>query len=319
MYDFLNDALFPDFRRFTTKDIAPYKKVYEITYVPYADISPANLLVWFDINHTLEISRLDDAIVLRYDNPFDHDEKNYILLEHDVSEQHVRAIYALPGNQHTTRIREQPASLAKSLTKSPTLLLVDNIDSYEYILDNHLLANLKGGRISRLREEVNYFTRNNETISVEHIKSFTPKKKLLLNNIIDGWSLTAQPEPKGQQIPNLERRALTTAIALVDKLQRQVMIVSVGDQPVGLAIYAIYGNTAIIGHVKVDYGFKSAFSYTTHRLAKLLLEQGVEHMNFEQDLGIEGLRHHKTLLRPVKMLTKVDIRPRDLPVRSSDI
>ena len=156
MHDFLDDAVFPSFRKFTKTDIEPYKKLYAANYIPYADISPANLIVWFDVNHTLEISRLDDAIILRYDNPFDNYEKNYILLEHDISEEHVRSIYALPGTAHTTRIKEQPANLTQSLTTNSRILLTDNVDSYEYILDNQLLAELSGGRISRLREEVNH-------------------------------------------------------------------------------------------------------------------------------------------------------------------
>lgn len=157
MYDFLDDAVFPDFRRFALTDIEPYRKIYEKFYIPYADISPANLLVWFDINHTLEISCLDEALILRYDNPFDNHEKNYIVLEQEVSEAHIELIYKLPGKKNTVRIKEEPANITKSLTSSKTLSLIDNVDSYEYILDNKLLSELKGGPISRLREEVNHF------------------------------------------------------------------------------------------------------------------------------------------------------------------
>ena len=310
MYDFPTDAPFPSFRKFTTKDIKPYQKLYKASYAPYADISPANLLVWFDINQTLEVSRLDNATILRYKNPFDNYEKNYIILEPDISEDHVRRIYKLPGKKGIVRIKEQPANLTKSLKTNPAMLLTGNIDSYEYILDNDLLANLKGGRISRLREDVSFFERNNDAISVQHMQTITKKDKLRLNNIIDGWSLTVHPNSKDKR-PNLERSALKTAIELLDSLKRQVMILYVGEQPVGITIFTIYGDTAIIGHIKVDYTFKSAFSYSTHRLARLLLEFGVDYMNFEQDLGIDGLRHHKTLLRPIKMLKKVDVSLRD--------
>lgn len=67
-------------------------------------------------------------------------------------------------------------------------------------------------------------------------------------------------------------------------------------------------NTAAINHIKVNYSVQDIFRYTVYRLAKILKKSGIAEMNFEQDLGIEGIRTFKMRLRPSRFLEKKIIR-----------
>lgn len=308
MLDFLNDAIFPTFRKFTSEDYLDYQAIYIKSFAPYGDISPANLLVWLNIDGTLSISRLDNAIILRYSNPFENNEQNFIILEEIVTEQHIRDIYALgQQNNYPVRMREQPAPLSLALSTREGIIIEPNRDSYEYILDVHQHATLPGKPFSRQRRRMGFFEREHEMdeIEVRYIDSVSEDDKITMINLIAKWRLVANDETIGED--NREFEALTFAIQSLDALERPAMFIYINNEPISFSIFSIYGDTAIVGHIKIDYTFQYAFDYSTHKLAKELEKRNVLFMNFEQDLGIPGLREHKLRLRPVRMLEKVDI------------
>lgn len=307
MYDFLNDALFPKFRKFNSEDYSAYTIVYEKLFAPHADISPANLLEWLDIDNSLEVSRLDNAIVLRYNNPFEHNDTNYLILEPSISKHHIQKIYELGSTANTVLIREQPKLFVEHIEHDTDVLMTPNRASYEYILDAKQHATLQGTDFYRQRYEVNAFERKypKDTLSLRIVETPSEKDKNLLRNLLSLWPLTANIANSLKN--NREREAIERAINSLNSLNRPVAILSLDDQPIAFALYAVYGDTAIVGHVKVNYQLPFIFNYMVHRLAKHFADESVRYINFEQDLGIDGLREHKTRLRPVKMLEKVDI------------
>lgn len=310
MYDFVNDALFPTFRKFTTEDYSPYQAVYQKLYAPYADISPANLLAWLDIDNTLEISRLDDALVLRYENPFEQNAPNYFLLEAVASKEHVLKIYAHAPAGYACVMYEQPRAFLSELESDPAFMITPNRASDEYILDVAQHANILGSSFYRQRYEVHAFERaqKHKKISLRMKQKATTNDKKLLHDLLSRWQLTANASNSSEE--NREREALRRAIDSLTILRRPFAILFVDDTPVAFSLFAFYGNTAIVGHVKVDYEYAFVFDYMVHRLAKLFARHSITEINFEQDLGIEGLRAHKSKLRPVRMLEKANIMPR---------
>ncbi len=309
-YDFLNDAIFPQFRKFISDDYLPYQKIYETYYAPLADLSPANVYEWLDINQTLEVARLDDAIVFRYTNPFELNDTNYILLEPIVTKEHILQIYEYADAGVQCIMREQPRSLIKNLEADPTFLITPNRSSYEYILDTQQHTAVDGVEFSHIRYEVHAFERLHSLHSMKfEIKErVSDGDKALLLELLDRWPLTANPDNSLKD--NREKEAIHKAIESLNYLPRSVALLSIDDQPAAFILFAIYNDTAIVGHVKVDYELPYIFDYVLHRFANEMNTRSISFINFEQDLGIEGLRAHKLRLRPVKLLEKVDIIPR---------
>ncbi len=318
MYDFLNDALFPKFRKFVSEDYSSYTAIYKKYFAPHADISPANLLEWLDIDDTLEISRLDDAIILKYNNPFEDNDINYLILEPVVSKDHIQKVYKHAGIDSRCIIREQPKLLVEHLENDSDLVLAPNRTSNEYILDVNQHASVEGTEFYRQRYEVRAFERiySGRVLSLEVIQTATKDHKSLLSNLLGTWQLTANIANSLKD--NREREAIERAIESLNFLNRPVAILFLDDQPVAFALFATYGDTAIVGHVKVDYDFPFIFNYMVHRLAKHFAKGSIRFINFEQDLGIDGLRAHKRRLRPIRMIEKVDITLRAKGSRSAD-
>lgn len=307
MFDFVNDAPFPIFRNFTAEDYVDYMAVYTATNAPYADISPANLLVWLNIDGTLRISRLDDSLVLRYSNPFDDGEENFILLEKAPGYEHFKKIFALARDEGVTAsMRELPYATLPFLPASE-FTVTPNRDSFEYILDTGLHTGLAGKSFSIQRRRMGYFKRVHEDddIDVMFYDHIGDEQKKLMLDLISQWKIVANEDNLSSD--NREFEALTYAIHTADILNRDLMLICINGKPAAFSLFSIYGDTAIVGHIKVDYEIQYAFDFATYSLACELSGRGIPYMNFEQDLGIPGLREHKLRLRPVRMLEKSDV------------
>lgn len=310
MYDFLNNAIYPNFRKFTDRDFIPYYNIYIKWFAPYADISPVNLLSWFDIDGSLEISRLDDAVILCYDNPFENLTKNYIILEPKVSIAHIDAIYSLGTEAVPVSLKEQPATLYQDIPDNSPFIFTENRDSFEYIFSTYEQSVLHGNSFSRQRRRIGLYERQHERslIEVNYRETVAAQDKALMINIINSWKLTAEVTDDRE---NREFEALLQAIQTSDLfIERKCLFLYINGKAVAFSLFSLYGDTANVAHIKVDYTIKYTFDYVTYLLARELNKRNIDFMNFEQDLGIPGLRDHKTRMRPVKMLKKIDITRR---------
>jgi hypothetical protein len=267
------------------------------------------LLTWQDIDHTLEISRLDDCIVLRYNNPYHNGQRNYLLIEPSVSEEHVRKVYELEGYPNYTIIKEEPSTLLTQLKENDRLTLTKDRDTFEYLYDVSQQAALDTPRDRHKRYQTLYFERTYSGITIRYIEHPKAKDEKLMYDLSHKWRITVHtPDTPEASEHHPERPSLNFSIQSLEVVkERSALMVFVEGEPVGFVIFSIHGNTAVASHMKVNYEFKYIFDYTFYRLVKELKERSVTYINLEEDLGIAGLRHHKKLLHPLMMLEKVNI------------
>jgi uncharacterized protein len=311
MYNFLNDAIFPSFRKFSSIDFLDYSNVYIHFFAPYSDISPINLLVWLNIDGTLEVSLLDGAIVLKYSNPFALGQQNFIILAPNINQRHIEQVFDLgEKNGYDVTIREQPKRMIDDGIDQAIYSIDSDRNSAEYILDSYEQATLIGKKYGVQRRRMRHFEREHadDKIDIQFIDKPSEEHKLILLDLLSRWPLVANDNQSSTE--NREFEALTFAIQSIDTFHRPCLIVYINGQPIGFSLYSIYGTTAIVGHIKVDYSVQYAFDYVTYVLATEFNARGIKFMNFEQDLGIPGLREHKLRLRPIHMLEKVNISRR---------
>jgi hypothetical protein len=67
------------------------------------------------------------------------------------------------------------------------------------------------------------------------------------------------------------------------------------------------GEYVLIHFQKADRAYSGLSSWQAHELGRLLLSRGFRLINFEQDLGIPGLREYKRSLQPSRYLRKYAI------------
>lgn len=311
---FIEDTLFPHFRKLTINDLLAYSDFYSRHLAPYADISPANLYSWLDIDGTLEISGIDGGLILKYANPFAHNSTSFLVLKPQIATDDLqRLVEYQRDNKYNLGLREQPIATVSSIIHDfpqNGFTVVPNRDSWEYILDVKAHAELIGREYDSRKRGIQWFEHehSHEKIDLEYFSHPNDELKNRLYEAISLWQLTAK-ESETFDDTNREFEALVYAIGTLDTFNRHCIVLTLDSRIFGFGIFAIFDDTAIAGHLKVDYSLRRVFDYATYRLALVLNDLGIPYLNVEQDLGISNLRKHKQLMRPIRMLEKVDVIP----------
>lgn len=113
-----------------------------------------------------------------------------------------------------------------------------------------------------------------------------------------------KPEPAYEH----ELSALNQLFAHASRFSIQGFGITIDQQLRAYAIAETLDDSWGITHFwKADIRYSGIYAYLLHRMACKLSEQGVERLNFEQDLGLEGLRAFKRSLSPVGYLRKYTV------------
>jgi uncharacterized protein len=186
--------------------------------------------------------------------------------------------------------------------------IIEDIDNHDYIVETVPLVILKSSEFRGKRSSVNNFLRNyGDKVTIQPLlmdDNITQQKILQL---FDFWK-------NARNIPEEEWYSERAAIERIVKNHRNLgRIFGTGiflkDDLIAFSIFEIQLNGQGILHFeKADSRYKGIYTYLNQQLAGTLLKHGVENFNYEQDLGIEGLRQAKELYHPVEKIKKYKIK-----------
>jgi len=305
---------FPNFRPFDINDTLWYESYYlKEGLNPYADISPGDILVWLDANNDLSVSKLNGTIILRYTNIFNNNQINIIPLANSLHDLVIEKIMLfLIENDLPPELHEIPSIICNKLDRNQWLIKTDR-DGYEYILDTSQQSTLQGSNYYRLRNNVNLFERvhSDDVIDIKYYNEFNDEAKEVFLHHINTMPFNNRNE--ASQENTMEPIAIRKNLEYASFFHKKALIIKINRKVVSISMISFLDkNTAAINHLKVDYSVKNIFRYTVYQLSKILNENGIKEINFEQDLGIEGLREFKKYLRPSRFLKKNSICARHL-------
>lgn len=294
---------YPKFKKlkFTDKnDINKFTK----KYTPSSDYNFAGL--WsYNTNENIEISILNGNLVMK---SFD-----YITLE---------PFYSFIGTTNSIQTAEELIKNAKKNNISPVLKLIldetiksmpknnnfiikEDVDNHDYVLSVKDLSEFKGKKYYDKRNLVNRFKKcyPNHTVKELDLKSANAKKQIL--NIFYDWEKTRK---KQREETKHELIALKRLIDKQSYLNLRSLGIFIDSKLISFTIKELlHDNYSIIHFEKNNIEFDGVSSFLRQESAKYLASLGYEYINFEQDLGIEGLRKAKKLWRPVFFVKKYTI------------
>ncbi|WP_024864768.1 DUF2156 domain-containing protein [Butyrivibrio sp. FCS014] len=166
-------------------------------------------------------------------------------------------------------------------------------DNSEYIMDRQIMESLPGKHFAKDRGHVNKFVKGHELRTVD-IHSIS-KDELL--DITRTWD-----KNKRNYEEVIDRSATTTIISHMDELDLKGIAIIMDDEP-----YAVIAGFALDEELvdcclqKCKENVQGLSYYLRQEYAKSHAEN-VRFFNWEEDLGVEGLRRAKELMRPVRML-----------------
>ena len=278
-------------------------------FPPFSDISFSNLHIWWNMDGKLAVSRLNDNLVLNYSLPFDAEHSGYGLIGiHNIDES-IEAIFKrLKETGGQVRVVNVPEFTIDKIKHKSAFKINEEADFHEYIMSSRQLADLEGRDYGRIRRKVQRFVRETEDhdVQVHPLRMDSPEVRANALKVIKSWH---QKYPSQNDPERLEEQALQNTLAHAPVLGTKGLGVFIDKKLHGLTLFhpTPDNNHYIVNHMKVDYKYPYIFDFLTNELAKYAVKNGVEYLNMEMDLGMEGLRQHKMGLRPVMFYKKFTV------------
>jgi hypothetical protein len=312
-------STFPEFTLLTQDNRKEYERFIE-KYPPISDLSYATLSIWWNFEGTLAVASLNDNLVLRYYLPNDRRNSGLTLIGTRQVASTIKTILSeLEKQGKYTRLVHVPEFVADLLQESPEFILSEEEDYKEYILPIAGLYPLENVR-SEWRNKIRRFLKEVDGSKIEHRTLDLQEESnqaLLLDAAYKWWreSLVSNDLRGDEQV------ALQVSVRNAQDLGIGNVCLFIDGELAGFSLYQISHNSDFFigGHIKSRHDIPRIFDYLVYATAEKAHERGVTYINAEMDLGIPGLRAHKSELRPIGFYRKYRISMAHIkPPRLSD-
>jgi len=298
---------FPTFRRFTFDDQKWYDDYYSL-FDPYADFSFGNLIVWLDYHDDLAVSQLNGCIVFQCTNIF-MDKNNVITL---IGKANIATIETILAYQRAVGLAQcismvPEVAIERLSADNSRYLIREDRANYDYIFRSDHLADLRGGPLRQRRREVHAFQKSYSLQS--HVAAIDLGTKESVDAVVS--QLHAWRNAYSDNDPERhEAKALDRFFGICECLPHKCCGLFINNILEGFILYQLIpkSSTAIFNHIKVSHNYRYMESFLKNRLAQNVRTTQIEYVNMEQDLGIPGLRRHKSLWKPTAYLRKYTIQ-----------
>lgn len=300
---------FPTFAPINDVKLKDYSQLYSID-CQHADFTFNNLNNWLNIGDGVSLSNLNGNLVLIFDNIFDSKVKSMSLAGTHQIDQSIQTIidYQIE-NKLSIGLIMVPEETVNGIQDTDRYLLKEDRDNWDYILDTHKLSDMTGNKFRTFRRKVNGFINQYKQLNVKSIEIdlTEPHNIKRLTGAMHSWNTTYSVFGNDRQ--RNEGLAINNGLVNAMKLDVKCLGIEIDNKLESFVIFQVHKDKsiAIANHLKCNYSYGNIFDFTTHKLAKYLEKESIELINFEQDLGIEGLRAHKMTLRPLTFYKKFTV------------
>ncbi|HVT64060.1 MAG TPA: phosphatidylglycerol lysyltransferase domain-containing protein [Mycobacteriales bacterium] len=181
---------------------------------------------------------------------------------------------------------------------------VDDRDQYDYVYDVAESLAMAGGRYQRLRGVVRKSRSRNPDASLGEVVLSDPGAVAELVEVFDDWATGREAKA------SVERRAFLRCLDIASVADLRCAVVGGPNGLLAFAILAPQANGwAVTPFAKTRRSCPDVGGLLWRAVLELGEAQGWRWFNYEQDLGLPGLRQYKRSLRPARMLEKVRLAP----------
>lgn len=275
-------------------------------YNPYSDYNFTSLWT-YDTQEQIELTLLNDNLVIRFQDyitnkPF----YSFIGKKKSLKTIDILLSHSLKRG-YKAELKLMPEEIIDQSLHTHFKIIEDH-DNHDYILSAVELSDLKGKKYYDKRNLVNRFKKKYPNYVVRKINL---TQKSIQTEIIELFLLWEKQAKRDQKDTENELKAINRLLAHAHTFHILGIGIYNSNQLVGFATYELtHKKYGIISFEKGNRHFDGIYSVLNHEVAKDLLKKGFVHINYEQDLGIDGLKKAKTLWRPIHFLKKYRITPK---------
>lgn len=299
--------MIPKFPEFKKLELSDQDDIELITskYEPYSDFNFPSMWTWDVYDNTL-ISELNGNLVA--------------ILSNHLTNQ---IVYSYLGNIKLNETLEEIFSfLEKRKIIQPKIswvpeISLSNIDfqkyfieidlnSCDYIYDLGELASYEGSKYTKKRGKSNTFVRNYPNASIKVMDMQNQDDLQEIYSLNNSWLKNRTQHDTDLSID----KELFAIKRFLNAHFMNTYCVGVYDQRlIGYSIFSFHSNSYSISHfTKADVSYKGVYEFMMRESAANLNKLGYKYLNYQEDMGILGLRMAKNSYRPIKFLRKYFVK-----------
>ncbi len=269
-------------------------------FLSYSDFNFVSLFSWNTTETPIEVSMLNNNLVVRFSD-YTSDAAILSFLGREALVETIETLLAFSDAPHALGFIGQDIIDNLSESARERYAIHDDRNNHDYILSvKKTIDYLNSGR-----KKANYNRFVCEYGPDIYCRSLNLGSSSDIQAIDTLTRMWQQQRGKNDENVASELAALRRCLKYARKLVVQGYGVFVKDELAAFGLFEIVNNdTAMLHFGKANLAFKGITSYFQLKRALYLASLGIRLMNWEQDLGIEGLRKYKESYHPIDFLKK---------------
>jgi uncharacterized protein len=301
--------MIPEFPEFKKLEISDKNEVEILTrdHPPYSDFNFTSMWSW-NIHDEMKLSNLNGNLVVKF-NDYVTGKPFYSFLGIKDVSLTVQKLLNYSISEDLNPELRLIAEEAINETDPDSFVMREDQDNADYILSVDDLCKYEGGRFMNKRNYLNRFKKNHAS-STKLIDLSDPEIKEKIISLFRLWH--AQKGLEEIYVKH-EYNSLARFLDLKDYSSMISVGIFIEDKLVAFWLLEKINEEYCISHYeKANVGeYVGIYSYLVNESAKLLKERNIKFINFEQDLGIPGLRESKRSYSPCAYLKQYTLSYRN--------
>lgn len=272
---------------------------YTLQYEPYSDFNFTSLFCW-DIDNSVSVCTLNNNLIIQLPD-YITSKPVYSLIGSNKIDETISELVDKFG-----LLQLVPEYTISKLKNKDNFNLTLDRDNYDYVYDIDKLVEMAGKEFAKERNYLSKFERMHSTdMKIINLENSIEQYSKDINQVLSNWMKSPNKdlaEAKNEYI------AINRLINNSNNLNVSGILVYLKNKPVAFAIYEILNDGWAISHFeKADISVVRVFLLVKHQSFLAMKSKNCRLANYEQDLGIDGLRQAKLSHHPVRFLKKYTI------------
>ncbi|MDB5165752.1 MAG: hypothetical protein JWM00_642 [Candidatus Saccharibacteria bacterium] len=294
-------SIFPKFSKLTISDKDLVDGIIS-RFEPYSDFNFMSMYCW-DVDNTAKITILNDNLVIKIPD-YLTGETTYSIIGNKLMDKSLKELFTV-----TDHLRFVPQSVIDSL-KAPDLYEIkEDRDHFDYIYQLEDLIKTPGKKYKSLRNKINQSSQIHSDYSLATFDQLSDEKRKEFRKIFREWTTSSEHRKDNDAV--IEGRVIDRFFDHAAQHNLICMEIAVNGRSVGFSINEILlnGEYAVCHIQKAIHSYRNIDTILTQYSSQVLFDRGCRFINWEQDLGLIGLRQLKKSYRPANYLKKYIITP----------
>ncbi len=294
--------IYPQFPSFKILELSDKEIIesFNKDYAPYSDYNFVSLYSW-NTKGEIAYTFLNDNLVVKFSD-YETGEPFYSFLGTSSVSKTVEILFELSQIEHLeTRLKLIPEENLHEDYESVTtqFLVKEDIDNFDYIYDIEEKASLIGEKYFNRRKAINKFARNYPDHRVIHINLDDSSTISQIYELFDLWTQYRDGQDKE------DRKAFERLLAVHKNFNLVTLGVEITGKLKAFFIAEPVHDLHVVAHFATsDLNYTGLDAFLSHEMCVYLSSQKYRFINYEQDLGLPGLRRAKEMWHPEHFLKK---------------